>query len=335
MPAYLFWGEDRFSLLLAVKQLRKKVVDPQWQTFNDQRYGDEELAQALNESVTPPFGTGGRIVVMTGSRLFQPKEKGEVSEEPTEKKGKKKEVDPQIQELERTLLQIPESNHLVFIAPKVSRRLKSTLLLEQYGTLREFAPIPPWKEDELLRQVQTLSQYYQVSLNTESADYLVEALGNDTARLHNELAKLALYPPPLALATVKSLVVSSAQTTFQLAEQIAQGATASALATLAQLFHQNEAPLKICAVLVYQFRTWLWVKLLLNQGVQDPAQLAEQAGLGNPRKVYILKKQVQGLQANALLAALPQLLLLEAGLKQGQSADQRFPQAVITLSNLF
>ncbi|WP_218082441.1 DNA polymerase III subunit delta [Anthocerotibacter panamensis] len=329
MPAYLFWGEDRFALLQAIQALREKVVDSSWQAFNDQRFGDEETSDALNESVTPPFGTGGRMVVVEGSRLFQ-NLANEGKDEPKDNRL--------LPELERTLTHLPETNHLVFMAQgKANRKLKPTKLLEKHGQVQEFALIPSWKEDELTRRVQALARTRQVRLTPEAVQYLVEALGNDTARLHNEMGKLALFPAtaPLGLAEVRCLVVSSAHTSFQLAEELVQGATGAALNTLAQLTRQNEPALKVCAVLTNQFRTWLWVRLLVEKGVDDPVEIAEQAQIGNPKRVYILKKQVQNLTSRQLLACLPILLALEEGLKRGQPSEHQFTQAILEMSVLF
>lgn len=332
MPVYAYWGEDRFSLLQQVQQLRKRILDPAWQSFNDHRFSDDQIQDALSESVTPPFGSGGRFIWVEGNRLFQQKEEGD---EPTDRK--KKGNDPLVQDLERTLAVIPATNHLMFTsAAKPSLRHPATKLIQKYGQLLEFAAIPPWKEDELVRRVQTNARAQNLNLAPEAVQYLVEALGNDSARLHNELGKLALYPSdrPLTLAQVQQLVVSSAQTSFQLAEAILAGNVAQALGTVNQLLRQNEPPLKICAVLTSQFRVWGWVKLLIEQGRDDPAQIAEAISI-NPKRVYFLKKQLQGLKSHQLLACLPLLVELEEALKQGQSAQERFPVALARLCGVF
>ncbi|WP_287130096.1 DNA polymerase III subunit delta [Candidatus Cyanaurora vandensis] len=326
MPVYLYWGEDRFLVVQQVQQLRRRV-ETAWQAFNDQRFSEDQIQNALNESLTPPFGSGDRVIWIESQRLFQQKE-----EEPDKKS--KKELDPLTQELARTLPLIPVTNHLIFTAAlKPNGKHPAVKLLQKHAQVQEFALIPAWKEDELIRRVQTLARAQDLKLSPEAVQYLVEALGNDTARLHNELAKLALYPSPVPLRgeEVRQLVVSSAQTSFQLAEAILQGKTALALTVLGQLFRQNEPALKVCAVLTTQFRVWVWVKLLIERGTDDPVQIAEEAQIGNPKRVYFLKKQVQGLKSSQLLACLPVLLALEESLKQGQDPQHRFPQTLAQL----
>ncbi len=347
MPAYLFWGEDRFLLLQAVQQLRQKVVDTQWQAFNDQRFNHEQTMTALNESVTLPFGTGGKLITIDSSRLFQAKDKADADGESEEnltstattkgkRKGDKTDANPLLTELERTLNQIPETNHLLFLtASKPNGTLKQTKLLQKYADIREFALIPSYREEDLIRRVQALAREKNVALTPAAVQYLVEALGNDTGRLHNEIEKLALYPStkPLDLAEVQPLVISSAHNVFQLTDALAQGDAKQALSLLAQLTQQNEHPLKICAGLVYQFRLWLWVKLLLDQGANE-AQIADETKIA-PKRVFIVKKQVQSLSSPALLKALPLLLRLEEGLKTGQPSDYLFTQIILELSSHF
>ncbi len=321
MPSYYYWGEDRFLIQQAVQELRQRVVDPNLASFNDQRFST--VQDALNASVTPAFGPGGKVVILEGLPLKKDKE---------EEKTTKKE-DPFLSELERTLAQIPAENHLVILQSAKPDRSLSRVLQKQGVTVQEFALIPAWKEDELIRRIQVLARKQALNLTPEAVQYLVEALGNDTARLHNELTKLSLCAAePLGIDLVRQLVVSSAQTTFQLAEQILQGNVAPALATLGQLRSQNEVPLKIAAVLINQFRVWVWVRLLVEQGIDDPVAIAEQAEIGNPKRVYILKKQVQATTSKQLLACLPLLLDLEEGLKRGRDPQDLLTHIILALA---
>jgi len=84
--------------------------------------------------------------------------------------------------------------------------------------------------------------------------------------------------------------------------------------------------------LVGQFRTWLWVRLLLDQGERDPKVIAQKAEIGNPNRVYFLQKEVGSLKTTALLKAMQQLLQLEYNLKQGQPERDAFQEALIQIA---
>ena len=69
MPTYLYFGENEFFLTRAIKQLKTHTLDQQWSNFNYTEYPPESkktIPQALSDlttpPVTPPVGSGGRLV---------------------------------------------------------------------------------------------------------------------------------------------------------------------------------------------------------------------------------------------------------------------------------
>ncbi len=324
MPAYFYWGEDDYRLSQAIRMLRQRVVDPAWESFNyDKLSGDapEPIRQAFNQALTPPFGLGERLVWLADTSLAQ------------------RCPDDLLGELERTLQNLPASSHLLFTSrSKPDGRLKSTKTLQKHTSVQEFSPIPPWKTDELLRQVQQLAKEAQVSLSPDAAERLVEAVGNDSRRAAMELQKLSLYAdgrrPAIEAAEISRLVTASAHNSLQLADAIREGNSSRALGLVAELLLQNEAPLRICATLTGQFRTWAWVKLLLESGERDEKAIAQAAEVNNPKQIYFLRKKVERHSAETLLQALPILLKLEIALKRGAEETAALQSAVVELAAL-
>ncbi|MBD1212953.1 MAG: DNA polymerase III subunit delta, partial [Dolichospermum circinale Clear-D4] len=65
MLTYLYFGENEFFLSLAIKQLKTHTLDQQWSNFNYTEYppeSKETILQALYHIMTPPVGSGGRLV---------------------------------------------------------------------------------------------------------------------------------------------------------------------------------------------------------------------------------------------------------------------------------
>ena len=65
MPTYLYFGEDEFFLSRTIKQLKTDTLDQQWANFNYTEYppeSKETIPQALSDLMTPPVGSGGRLV---------------------------------------------------------------------------------------------------------------------------------------------------------------------------------------------------------------------------------------------------------------------------------
>jgi DNA polymerase III subunit delta len=322
MPAYFYWGEDEYRLTQAVQALRDRILDPTWLSFNFDKIGPEQpdaIVHALNQAMTLPFGSGGRLVWLVNTSLGQ-----RCAEEV-------------LAELERTLPDLPEAGHLLLTSPsKPDGRSKAVKLLQKYAQVKEFGQIPAWKTDELSQSIRQAARQIGLKLTPDAVELLVNAVGNDTRQLHNELEKLRLYGGPstgLTAQEVALLVTTSTQNSLQLAEAIRQGDTSRALNLVADLIQQNEAPLRIVATLIRQFRTWLWIKLMA--GEQDVQAIAKAAEVSNPKRVYFLQKEVQRVSLSQFQQAMPLLLQLEVSLKQGSEANSSLQIKVIELCHLF
>lgn len=324
MPIYFYWGEDDYAIQKAVASLRDRIVDPLWESFNYTSLPPDQsdaIIQGLNQAMTPPFGSGGRLVWLVDTTLCQ-----HCSEDV-------------LSELKRTLAVIPENSILLLTSRnKPDGRLKSTQLLKEYAEIREFSPIPPWKTEQLVQSVKVAAQSVGVKLTPRSADLLADAVGNDTRLLYSELEKLRLYGEdsnqPLDVDAVAQLVKNNTQNSLQLAAAIRTGDVSKALALVGDLLGAAEPGLRIVATLIGQFRTWLWVKLMIESGERDQQAIAQAAEVGNPKRIYFLQQEVKFLSVQQLISTLPILLELEVSLKQGADEMSSLTTKVIELCQL-
>lgn len=310
MAVYYFWGEDDFQMQQAIAQLRTRSLDDAWASFNYDKISSDETdgpISALNQAMTPPFGTGKRFIWLADTPL------GQRCSEALRL------------EFERTLPKLPDTSVLLLSSrQKPDGRSKFTKLLQKHGEIREFATIPPWKSEQIARQIEKTAQELGLTLAPDAVDLLVDAVGNQTRQLMLELEKLSLFwgdrTAPIDAAAVTQLVTVSTQSSLQLAAALREGNTDRALSLLSDLLNRNEAPLRIVSTLVGQFRTWLWVKVMVESGERNPQTIAKAAEIGNPKRVYFLQKEVAALSTNSLCTVLEHLLLLEVGLKSGRDA---------------
>lgn len=322
MPVYVYWGEDDFAMEKAVALLRDRILDPLWISFNYTSFSPDQAdatIQGLNQVMTPTFGAGGRLVWLINTTLCQHCPENVLAE------------------LQRTLSVIPENSFLLLTTRnKPDERLKATKLLKQFAVeFREFPLIPPWKTELLVQSVNQVAQAVGLKLTPKAAELLAESVGNDTRLLYNEIEKLQLYTAdsnqPLDLKTVTQLVRNTKQNSLQLAAAIRTGDTAKALATVADLINASEPGLRIVATLIGQFRTWLWVKIMIESGEQNQQTIAQAADIGNPKRIYFLQQEVKSLSVQQLIFSLPLLLELEVSLKQGASEMSVLQTKVIEL----
>ncbi|MDJ0674934.1 MAG: DNA polymerase III subunit delta [Calothrix sp. MO_167.B42] len=322
MPIYIYWGEDEFAMEKAIVELRDRIIDPAWTSFNYHVFpndGADAVIQGLNQAMTPPFGAGGRLVWLVNTNVCQQC------------------PDNVLEELQRTLGVIPENSYLLLTSRnKPDERLKSTKLLKKCATkFQDFSLIPPWKTDLLVKAVQQGAHTMGVKLTPMGADFLAECVGNDTRLLYNELGKLRLYAgdnnQPQDVDVVARLVRNTTHNSLQLATAIRTGDTAKALLLVADLLGASEPALKIVATLVGQFRTWLWVKIMIESGEKDQQAIAKAANISNPKRIYFLQQEVKALSVQQLRHTLPLLLELEVSLKQGATETSVLQTKVVEL----
>ncbi len=327
MAVYFYWGEDTFARDRAVQMLQSKTLDESWASFNLDRIGPDYangVVHALNQAMTPPFGMGGRFILLSNTTIGQ-----RCSEDV-------------FAELDRTLAVIPDTATLVFTSDsKPDGRIKSTKLLQKHAKIQEFSPIPPWKGDQLAQQVRDVAGMIGVKLDRGAVDYMVEAVGNNTRQLHSELEKVRLYAAslgtigPLSVATIAPLVTATSQNTLKLFAAIRQGKTAEALDMLADLIRQNEPTPVIARTLVGQFRQYLWVKLMIESGERDDSAIAAAAEIKNPKQLYFLRKDIAPMSLVALRKTLPLLMELEYQLKRTSDETSVLQVKTIELCELF
>ena len=325
MPIYFYWGEDEFTLQKAVTSLRDRILDPQWSSFNYSQLAPEQpnaVIEALDQVMTPPFGSGSRLIWLVNTTICQ--HCGE----------------DVLTELKRTLPVVPDTSVLLLTCrSKPDGRLKSTQLLQNYASFEEFSLISPWDTKQLLQQVQKAAASVGVKLTQRSVELVVESVGNDTRQLYSEMEKLLLYAgdnrQPLDVDVVAELVRGNNQNSLQLAAAIRSGDVSKALLLVAQLIDRNEPGLKIVATLIGQFRTWLWVKLMLDDGERSDRAIALAAEVSNPKRIYFLQQEVKQLSLGQLVSTLPLLLELEVSLKQGREQMSTLQTKVIELCQIF
>ena len=74
---------------------------------------------------------------------------------------------------------------------------------------------------------------------------------------------------------------------------------------------------------------------MLAEGEPDEKVIAAAAGVQNPKRLYFLQQEIKTLSLGQLLAAMPLLLGLELGLKQGQEDLAILQTKAIELCRVF
>ena len=86
------------------------------------------------------------------------------------------------------------------------------------------------------------------------------------------------------------------------------------------------------STLTGQVRGWLWVKLLDSKGNQEINQIAKLAGIANPKRIFVIRKQIQGKSSAMFLELMKKLLEIETSIKLGLKPIDAFKDNLLTES---
>ena len=320
MPIHLIWGDDAAARDRAIQSLIEQRVDPSWSSLNLSRLDGAEAgqaAQALDEARTPPLAAGERVVLLQRSPFC--------NNCPAELADR----------FEAALPLIPDDSHLLLVNPaKPDGRLRTTKALQkrikQGLDHQQSFPLPAvWDGAGQRQLVQRTADALGLTLEAEAIDALVEAIGTDSARLESELRKLSLRSTSISADLVQELVGGRSTNALAVGDALLEGNPGEAIARWDALIDHGEPALRIVATLTGQIRGWLWVSLMEQQGERDVAVIAKAAGIGNPKRIYVMRKQLQGRPPKRFLSLLGRLLEVEAQLKRGARPGDAFRDGLL------
>lgn len=316
MPVCILWGEDEFAINLRVKELIEQIVDPDYKAFNYSQYDiSKAIDEILSDAMTLPAIKGGRLIYLKNSAIFCVP------------------LSDVLPQLENALSKIPTSNTLLITSKtKPDNRTKLGKLLFKYSVIEEFPLIPAWNTEALAKWVDKIANKIGVKISRPASAVLIEAIGNNSTKLHNELEKLKTFTSgkQIETETVSLLVANTNGSTLKLASAILSRDTNLALKLTNILLDCNEPSLKIVATLVTVFRTWFTVKTCSLAECQD-AEIASLADIKNPKRLYFLRQEVAEVPIERLRQALPLLLELELMLKSGVDEKQALQKQIVQL----
>ncbi|WP_269621982.1 DNA polymerase III subunit delta [Prochlorococcus marinus] len=330
MSIHLIWGDDLDAIDLFIEKFIQKAIDPNWTSINLSRLDGQKLSeahQALDESQSPPFGDGERIIVLKNSPICN---------------GCSTELS---NHFERIINLIPEKTHLILRnSNKPDGRLKSTklinkLLSQNKAFVKNFLVPPIWDSIGQRKLIERIASEMNIQFHEDAVIALVDALGNDTQRIRLELEKLALLEETkknvlqttiISKNTVDELIQSISSNSLQVCNFLLVENWGEAIYRIDSLLNTGEPALRILAALTTQIRGWLWVSLLEKNETKEVGLIAKQAGITNPKRVYIIRKQIKGKTPVFFVDLLRKVLEIEILLKKGASPKNAFRDGLLS-----
>ena len=334
MPIHLIWGDDYEASHREIEEIIQAFIDPLWESFNISRLDGndpKQVLRALEEIQSAPLGKGSRVVILRRNPFCN---------------GCSVEIS---NKLEKAIELIPVNTHLILNnSIKPDKRLKTTKLIQKsiqsnsLSTEKSFILPLPWDLNGQRQLVQNIANKLNLKINIETIDLIVDGIGNNSSLINTELQKLALLSEArnqevenagqkeITQELVNKLIQNHSTNALEIASHILKDEKASALKKISSLLENGEPALRLISTLSGQSRGWLWVSLLDKQGNKDVKEIAQLAGIANPKRIFVIRKQIQGKSTERLLELMKKLLKIEASIKSGERPIDSFKDNLLT-----
>ena len=336
MPIHLIWGDDYEACNREIEETIRIVIEPSWKNFNYSQIDGNDPKQnfrALEEVQSAPFGSGGRIVLVRRSPFCN---------------GCSIEL---ANKLQQAIELIPDNTHLILNSlNRPDKRLKTTKLILQniqlntYSNEKSFLLPQPWDIKGQRKLVANILCKLNLKMSHEGIDLIIESIGNDSSLINTELQKLSLLsaavnaksntnnPQEINIEVIKQLIQNNSTNAIEIANLLLKGEIILAMSKIQSLLQNGEPALRLITTLTGQARGWLWVHLLDKQGNKEVKEIAQLAGIANPKRIFIIRKQIQGKPLETLLELMKKLLKIEASIKSGTNPIDSFKDNLLTES---
>jgi DNA polymerase III subunit delta len=309
---YLLYGTESYLIEDIIHKVTNAALSPEEQDMNLLRFdmSEQPVDLAVEEAYTFPF-MGGRKVVIIKDAYFLTAQK------------RKEKIEHDIAKLTSYAEHPPEETTLIVAAPfeKLDERKKAVKQLRKNGKVLEAKPL---QNQELRKWLDEKAAELQVKLEYEAKDKLLTLVGDNLLMLTSEMNKLAAHAGEKRLINeqaVSSLVARSLeQDIFALVDFVVKNKVAESMRIYRDLIKQKEAPLKILALMVRQFRILYQVKQLVQQGYGEK-MIASRLKL-HPFAVKLASKQAKEFHNKTLLHLLDELAELDHRIKTGKVEEE-------------
>ena len=247
---YVFHGEETYLRDHYLGQMRKKLLPAGMEEFNLHTLNGREFDVRTLEQLVDclPMMSGRTLIQVNDYDLY---------------KGGDKDA------LAALLSDLPEYVCLVFVYDlieyKADARTKLAGVLKKYGSVVAFNR---QEQGDLVDWIARRFRALDKDIGTEEAKYLIFLCGDLMTTLISEIGKIGAYAPHHRVTREDIDAVATPQldaVVFQMTDAIAQGNFDRAAAVLSDLFHMQEAPIKLLSVLGRQLRRLYTARLAIEE----------------------------------------------------------------------
>lgn len=306
-PIYLLYGTEAF-FIQDIKKLLTEAILPGVDIDNLSSYDLDEvpIQEVIADAETYPLFGDKKLIIASNPSFL----KAKPSKVPFEHDFDK---------LQKYVENPVDYSTIVFVAEyeKIDERKKVTKAIKKNATVVLCDPI---KEQELSKWIKSLAADYHITIEPEAFDIIEGELEANLYLLQNEMKKFALYVGEGGKVSKDDAEMLISHTlnnsSLRLVDAVIAKDIRKAIAIYRDLLKMREEPIAMVALLAYQFRTLLRVKLLKQKGYSQ-AQMQKQLGI-HPFVVKLAFSRESKFTVEQLSLFIDKLTDTDANMKQGK-----------------
>ncbi|MHC9532816.1 DNA polymerase III subunit delta [Dellaglioa sp. L3N] len=310
-PINLVLGNETY-LMEDVKKAFTDLIPEEERTMNLGKYDMEEvpLAKALDDAMSVPF-FGDKRLIFIQNPIFLTSD------------TKKSKIEHDINGFLDYLAHPEPTSILVILAPykELDGRKKINKVLKKSSLMIDNQPLNEHATRQFIVQEMANKSF---EIDKDALDLFLERTNAKLSTIMNELPKLFLYnfeTHRITLSSVESLISKTLeQNIFDLVDVVIANNIEKSVTLYHDLILQNEAPIKINAILLGQFRLLLQVKVLQDKGYSQ-GDLASVLKV-HPYRIKLALQKVKKFKRNDLRKIYLALVNLEKTMKTTQQDQE-------------
>lgn len=304
---YLFYGEELYLLENAVKRI-KKLFGELVLGINYIQINENNIDNLISDIETPAFGFSKKLIIVKNAGLLKKERKtnSKANDELQKKIAKY---------LKENIGIIKDTTVLVFIESDITKS-ELVKVIEENGIECNFERLKPI---EIKQRLKTICNLYEININEQNLNLLIETSGTDMQCLINEIRKLIEYTGKggtTTRETIEKLATKEFEARiFDLTDNIGKKDISKTMQILKELIYNREPIQKILITLYNHLKRIYLTKLCVekNRDIISVLKL-------KPNQMFLVnkyKRQAQYFKIDELRNILGELINLDKNYKSG------------------
>lgn len=261
-PLYVLYGSEAYFMQNIEQQLKEHVLEDENETVSTYDLEETPIEDVITDAETYPFFSNRKLIIASNATFL------------TAHRQPAGAAEHQIERLEQYLNAPVDYSVIVLTTPhdKLDRRKKITKQLSKKATTVSCTSMRP---QDLRKWIKQMEASLHITIEEDAYELFERDETIQLFNLQNELQKLALYVGEGGTVTKKIaddlLSASTSSSSFRLVDAVIEKNVQDVFSIYQQLMLAKEEPIAMIALLSFQFRTILQLKILKEKGYHQQA----------------------------------------------------------------